>query len=123
MVLHELYRLAPWDDWISFDVIGVDRGTSLEDNLERTIKRLRRSSFKPCWDSETFEEALPRLNVLLADGEKQRIVVGLATDLVAALGPHVDGVDPRKRVRPVTELREDVRLFDGRFVRYQRSRP
>jgi len=31
---------------------------------------------------------------LLVDGKEQRIVLGIATDLIAALGPYVDGVDP-----------------------------
>ena len=34
--------------------------------------------------------------------------------MIAALGPYVDGVDSRKRVWPVTELRDDVCLLNRR---------
>jgi len=61
---------------------------------------------------ERVEKRFPVVDILLADGQEQRIVLGVATDLVAALCPYVDGVDPRERERPVTELREDVRLLD-----------
>ena len=63
---------------------------------------------------ERLEERFPGVDILLANSEKQRIVLGVATDLVAALCPHVDGVDPRERERPVAELRNDVRFVDGR---------
>ena len=53
---------------------------------------------------------------LLEDGDRSRAVVLLKTldEFVVRcrLGPHVDGVDPRKRERPVTELWDDVRLLD-----------
>ena len=49
---------------------------------------------------------------LLTNSEEQWIVVGLAGNLVTALGLHVDGVDPRERERPVTELWDDVGLLD-----------
>jgi hypothetical protein len=116
MLLHERYRLAPRDDWISFDVVRIEYGTLVEDDLERAFKRVLRSTLKSCWDSKLFEKTLPGVDVLLTDSKKERVVVGLATDLVAALSPHVDGVDPRERERPVTELWEYVRLFDGRWI-------
>ena len=59
------------------------------------------------WEVKQLEKRLPGVDVLLADGEEQRIVVGLATDLVPFLCPHIDGVDPCERERPVTELWED----------------
>ena len=46
------------------------------------------------------------------DGQEQRIVIRVAIDLIAALGPYVDGVDPRKSERPISELWDDVGLFD-----------
>jgi len=61
----------------------------------------------------TRKKCLPGVDVLLTNSEEQWIVVGLATDLVAALSPHVDGVDPRERERPVTELWDGVRFLDG----------
>jgi len=42
----------------------------------------------------------PGVDVLLANSDEYRVIVGIAADLVAALGPHVDGVDPRKREWP-----------------------
>ena len=60
------------------------------------------------WGVEQLEKRLLNVDVLLTDDQEQRIVVGLATDLVAALSPHVDGVDPRERERPVTKLWDDV---------------
>nr|WP_231587887.1 hypothetical protein [Halostagnicola sp. A56] len=53
---------------------------------------------------ERLEKHLSGVDVLLTNSEEQRIVVGLALNLVAALGPHVDGADPHERERPVTEL-------------------
>jgi len=63
--------------------------------------------------SNDSKKCLPGVDVLLTNSEEQWIVVGLATDLVAALSPHVDGVDPRERERPVTELWDGVRFLDG----------
>ncbi|SFC67206.1 hypothetical protein SAMN05444422_11410 [Halobiforma haloterrestris] len=116
MLPHERYRLAPRDDWISFDVVGVEHGTLVEDDLERAFKRVLRSTLKSCRDSKSFEKTLPSVDILLKDGKKERVVAGLATNLVAALSPHVDGVHLCKGEEPVTELWEYVRLFDGRWI-------
>jgi len=62
---------------------------------------------------EGLKERHPGVDVLFTNSEEQWIVVGLASDLVAALSPHIDGVDPRERERPVTELWDDVGLLDG----------
>ena len=85
MLPHKLYRLAPRDDWISFDVVGVEHRTLVEDDLERIFKRVLRLSLKPCWDSKPFEKTLPGVDVLLKDGKKERVVSGLATNLIAPL--------------------------------------
>jgi len=42
------------------------------------------------------------------------MVIRIPPNVVAALGPHVDGVDPRKREWPVTELWDDVGFLDRR---------
>jgi len=78
MLPHERYRLAPRDDWISFDVVGVEHGTLVEDDLERAFKRVLRSTLKSCRDSKSFEKTLPSVDILLEDGKKERVVVGLA---------------------------------------------
>ena len=65
---------------------------------------------------EGLEKRLPGVDVSLTDGQKQGIVVRLATNLVTALGPHIDGVDPRERERPVTELWDDVGFLYGSSV-------
>jgi len=64
------------------------------------------------WGGRTTRKTPPEVDVLLTDSQEQRIVIGIATDLIAALGPYVNGVDPRKREWPVTELWEDVRLLN-----------
>jgi len=60
------------------------------------------------WGGRTTQKRLPDADVLLVDGREQWIFLGVATDLIAALSPYVDGVDPRKRVRSVTEPWDDV---------------
>jgi len=66
-------------------VVRVEHGTLVEDDLERAFKRVLRSTLKSCRDSKSFEKTLPSVDILLEDGKKERAVVGLATDLVAAL--------------------------------------
>lgn len=40
MFPHERYCLAPWNGWISLDMVGVDREAFLEDDLQRALKRV-----------------------------------------------------------------------------------
>jgi len=83
------------------------------DDLQRSVQLVLGLSFECGGEVERLEKCLPGVDVLLTNSEEQWIVVGLATDLVAALSPHVDGVDPRERERPVTELWDGVRFLDG----------
>ncbi len=63
---------------------------------------------------ERFEERFAGVDVLLVYSDEQQIVVGIATDLVAALDPDADGVDSRECERPITEPRGGVRLLARR---------
>ena len=63
---------------------------------------------------EGLEKRFSHVDVLLTDGKVQRIIVGFPTNLVATLGPHVDGVDPCERERPFFKLWNDVGFLDGR---------
>ena len=67
----------------------------IKDDQQRAIEFVSGLAFEGGWKPERFGEHLPDVDVSLANSEEQRIVVGIATDLVAASGPDIDGVDPR----------------------------
>ena len=57
-------------------------------------------------------ERFPGADILFANSAEQRIILWVASDLVATAGPDIDSVDSFECERPVTELRDDVRLLD-----------
>jgi hypothetical protein len=104
--------LSP-DDRVAFDVLDVERRTRVKDDLQCPCHLISMLAFGCGRKAERLEERLPGVDISLANCEEQRVVIGAATDLVASLCPHADGIDPRECERPITELRYDVGLLDG----------
>jgi hypothetical protein len=89
--------LVARNDRIAVDVVDLERRSRVKDDLEWAIKCVPRLSLERRREAKLLEKLLPRLDVLLTDGEKQRIVIRVTTNLIATLRPDVNrlGVKPR----------------------------
>lgn len=115
MLEHIGDRLLPWGYWVSLDVFGIDRRLEDRGRPAVALEAFLWADTECGGEVERVEERLLGVDVLLAR-RGERVVIGVVTDLIAALCPHVDGVGPREREWPVAELRDDGHFADGRWT-------
>jgi len=82
----ERHGFFEWDDGPSVDHLGLDLWPRLEYHLYRTIEVGSGQAFFRSRDFEPIEERRPGVEIGLVDGDEQRIVLWVASDLVATAG-------------------------------------
>ena len=103
---HILDRVVSWDNGVAFDVIGIERRLRVENDLYRFSDFVSRLALECNRQAERLEERLPVVDVLFTNGEEQRVVFQITTNLVPTSCPHVDCVDPSEAERSLAKLRE-----------------
>lgn len=105
VLAHILDRVVSWDNGVAFDVIDIERRLRVENDLYRFSDFVSRLALECNRQAERLEERLPVVDVLFTNGEEQRVVFQITTNLVPTSCPHVDCVDPSEAERSLAKLR------------------
>lgn len=112
MLIGELDHFVEGNHRAAVDQFGLDAIAQFKHDLDQAVDVVDGLALLKYWEIEPGKK-LPLLEVFLLHGDEQRVIVQIASNLIATTGPDVDGIDRRIGEVHPGEMREHIHLREG----------